>query len=182
MKQHFGEDLTILQLDDYFRKKEEVPIYEGHHNWDAPESLRWEDFVKDAENLKAGHPVTIRTKNRLYNPDYDRTNAKVEVTLSPAPILLLKGYLLLHHPQVRSHIGTSLFLDLDTPTRHSRREARDTDGLGRAYFNAVLEPMNILHVMPTREYATHVIEVASLAPEQVFAQALSLLVPKPMVP
>lgn len=177
LKHHYGAELTVLHLDDYFHKKANVPLLEGYPNFDCPEALRWDDFLRDVETLKSGQPVTVRTRSPIYNPSYNATGEKMTVTIPPAPILLLEGYLLLHHPGVRAQLHTSLFLNLDAATRHARRLARDPDYLGSDYFTKVLEPMSQLHLMPTAAHASHILPTVSLSPPQVLTRALNLLAP-----
>lgn len=174
LQKHFGNRLTLLQLDDYFRRKTEVPTLEGFPNWDHPSALRWEDFIADIQTLQSGTPIQVRTRGALLNPNYPQTLQKLEVTLNPAEVLLLEGYLVLHHPQVRALLSNSFYLHV-SPEVSSKRRDKLLSPEYESYQQKVLQPMAEQFVLPTRQHARHVINVGDMNAEQVFRQTLNIL-------
>src|SRR3990167_6286082 len=90
------DTFALIQLDDYFRKSDKVPTVDGRKNRDHPESLDFDKFVHDLAELKAGRSVILMTKNHKYNPLYDETKTKVRIEVSPKPIILAEGFMILY--------------------------------------------------------------------------------------
>lgn len=160
---------ALLHLDDYYKKKEEVPLHRGFTNWEHPEALRFEDVVRDITALKEGKPITFLTKGELYNPNFDvNLRNKIEHTLEPKPILILEGFLALSQERIRDLLDYKIFLDI--PIEESiRRRSGNKFMPDEDYFTNVVVPMHEKYVAPTRKYADLVLDVSTLSAEEVLA-------------
>ena len=163
---------SILHLDDYFRKIEEVPLFRDLPNFDHPEALKFEELYQDARKLITGNLITIRTRGELYNPEYNNTHKnKIEYTISPTPLLIIEGYLALHNKKIRDLMDIKLYLDIPIEKTLERRTKFGNVFEGRDYFKEVLIPMHRQFVEPTREYADLIIDVENIDSEEVLDQA-----------
>ncbi len=169
----YADKITLLQLDDYFRKKKEVPLLHGMKNWDDPRALNFEKLLDDLLLLSSNQPAVIRTKSELYNPDYPRTDTKIYVTVEPNPIILLEGFMALWHPQIRELFTTSIFLDMSAEASLKRRKRFETGD----YTEKILMPMIAKYVRPTKIFANHVIDVSTLDAPATLAAVQQLVLP-----
>ncbi len=79
----------ILHLDDYFKRKEEIPKLKGLINLDSPKALDFDQFIKDIKTLKKGESIVVQTKSERHNPNY-RTKGKIPLKITPKPIMLVE--------------------------------------------------------------------------------------------
>lgn len=177
LQDHFGPQCCLLQLDDYFKPGAQVPMLGSFKNWDHPDALYLDAFAVDAQALANGKAVQVLTKNKRLNPNHDAHNNKIPVTVKPAEIVVLEGYLALHHPTVRGLADVSFYLDASPEIRNRRRD-KLTSPEYAGYIRQVLEPMAAQYVYPTRDFATYVIQVDELSPDEVLARVLSRLTVK----
>lgn len=156
-----------LKLDDFFCDATDVGHLNGYQNWDDPSSIDWVPLIHAAKTLKSQGHATV--------PHYDRALDKRtgEKCLMPKDLVIVDGFLTLHHPELRSLIDVSFFFNLSEPEQVSRRKARQPwveDG----YLQDVMLPNARTYVMPSAKFASHVID-AHAAPETIYTDILSLL-------
>ncbi len=167
----YPEQIGLIQLDDYFKKKEYVPEYNGFNNWDHPDALRLDKLYQDLLDFKEGKSVWIDTKNERLNPEYKETKERISVEFQPKQIVLVEGYLVLHDLRIRELFETSIWLDIDQEESWKRRVHFKKDG----YLENVLLPMNKQFVQPSKQYAEHVINVSDMTREEVFIKVENIL-------
>ena len=62
LKDHFGDRLSMLSLDDYYRPKEVLPIDDnGETNFDVPEAIDHPKLHADILKLAGGEKVSFET-------------------------------------------------------------------------------------------------------------------------
>ena len=157
------EKFGMIQLDDYFKPDELVPTFSGHKNWDDPSSFYIEKLIDDLNDLKQGNSIVAMTKNASRNPEYKKTQKRIESTFEPRPIMLLEGFLVLHDERIRKRLDASIWLDLEI----SKGWARRTHFKGDDYYSEVFVPMFEEYVLPTKLHATSILDVSELMPDQV---------------
>jgi len=157
------EKIGMIQLDDYFKPSELVPDFAGHKNWDDPAALYLDRLKEDLLNLKQGRSIVAMTKNASRNPEYKKTQQRIPSTFEPFPIMLVEGFLVLQDSSIRACLDRSIWLELEFEKGWSRRTHFKDDG----YQANVFEPMYAKHVLPTKNYATEVLDVGDLNPDQV---------------
>ena len=159
---------ALLHVDDYFKKTEEAPEFNGFKNWDHPDSLRFDDIYRDLVSLREGREVTIRTKGELYNPEFQHElKNKKEVVISPKPIIILDGYLAFYDPKLRELMDLKIYLDI-TVQKSIKRRSPNKFAPGEEYFEKVLFPMHEKFVEPTKQYADIVIDASGKNQEEVY--------------
>ncbi|MCA9352005.1 hypothetical protein KC866_01255 [Patescibacteria group bacterium] len=171
LQEKYPDQIGLIQLDDYFKKQIDVPKYKGHDNWDSPDALRLDQLYQDLLSFQKGESVMVWTKNEKLNPDYKKTDKRIEIEFQPKPVMLVEGYLVLHDERIRNLFETSIFLDIDQRMSWKRRVHFKND----AYFEEVILPMNTQYVIPTKQLAEHVIDVSNLSKKEVFQKAEEIL-------
>ena len=87
LKDHFGDRLSMLSLDDYYRPKEVLPVdANGETNFDVPEAIDHPTLHADILRLKAGKKVSFETYT------YNKSLMQSEVAVvEPREFLVVEG-------------------------------------------------------------------------------------------
>lgn len=121
LKEHLGDNLTIVGFDDYYKPLEDQVIDDkGEANYDLPTALYSERFHKDLLQLIEYHPVILK---KYQFEHYDAPEV-VEI-VSPAPILLVEGLFVMEFEPVDQLLEVRLFIECDIDLCFERRLARD---------------------------------------------------------
>jgi len=121
LKEHLGDNLTIVGFDDYYKPLQEQLIDEkGEANYDLPTALYSDKFHQDLMQLIEYHPVVLK---KYQYEHYDAPEV-VEI-LSPAPILLIEGLFVMEFEPVDELLEVRFFVECDIDLCFERRLARD---------------------------------------------------------
>lgn len=155
LKEKFGDRVTVLYYDNYYKAQDDLPFEERKKmNYDHPSAFETELLLEHLRELKNGHVI--------YCPVYDYTkhNRSDEVIeVHPSRIILLEGILVLADERLRRMMDIRVFVDADADERILRRVQRDVKDRGRDIENIVdqylttVKPMHYLYVEPTKMYA-----------------------------
>ena len=159
LKDYFGDEITVIYHDNYYRAHDDIPFEERKKlNYDHPDSLETELLLKHLEMLRAGQAVDCP----VY--DYSMHNRSDQVVrIEPEKIILVEGILLLADPRIRDLLDIKIYVDADADERILRRVIRDVKERGRDVANiaeqylSTVKPMHYLYVEPTRSQADIVI-------------------------
>lgn len=169
----YPNTVGLVELDDYFKSSGEVPKLDGLENWDHPESLHLDRLASDLKALSEGRSITVETKNPRLNPNYEKTQTRIPVEISPKQIMLVEGYLTFWDERVRNHFSSMIYLDVP----HTMRYARRVHFKFPEYEERVLIPMHKQFVEATKRYADHIIDVSELTKEQAFDTVVRIISP-----
>lgn len=155
LKQRFGEELTILYFDNYYKTLSHLSVDERKNiNFDCPEALDIDLLVKHVKLLLNGETIEC--------PQYDfitHTRKPESLRISPNKILVIEGILAFHDQRLRDLFDLKIFVDSDADERILRRTMRDVQHRGRTIEDVMLQyittvkPMHNLYVEPTKQYA-----------------------------
>ena len=159
LKDMFGEAVTVIYHDNYYRAHDEIPFEERKViNYDHPDSLETELLLEHLTALKAGQSV--------HCPVYDfsqHNRSKEFMEIRPSSIIILEGILIFADERLRKLLDIKIFVDADADERILRRvrrdmveRGRDIDNIMEQYLTTV-KPMHYLYIEPTRHYADIVI-------------------------
>lgn len=159
LKELFGDDVTVIYHDNYYRAHDEIPFEDRKViNYDHPDSLETELLLEHLKSLKAGKSVLC--------PVYDfsqHNRSKEFVEINPSSIIILEGILIFADSRLRNLLDIKIFVDADADERILRRvrrdmveRGRDIDNIMEQYLTTV-KPMHYLYIEPTRHYADIVI-------------------------
>src|SRR5690606_29156810 len=129
------------------------------HDFDRPEALDRVRLVEDLTALRAGRPARL--------PRYDfatHTRSSEEDEISPRPVIVLEGHLILALEPIRSLVDHRIYLEAPEPVRVARRVAGDLAETGRtrgdvlAQFERTVRPAHARWVVPSRAHADLVLD------------------------
>ena len=155
IRDRFGDQITVLYYDNYYLAHDDLPFEERKKlNYDHPDAFETDLLIRHLEMLKRGEVIDCPTY------DFSQHNrAKEIIRISPHPVILLEGILVLYDPRIRDLLDIKVYVDADADERILRRVLRDTRERGRDVENIVeqylttVKPMHNLYVEPTKVYA-----------------------------
>ena len=146
--------VTIAQ-DAYYKDGSTLsPEDRAAINYDHPDAFDTSLLIQDLRDLKAGRPVPHLT--------YDHASYSRRVLpdpLTPRPVILLEGILILAEEPLRRLMDIKLFIDTDSDVRILRRLRRDLTERGRSFesvekqYLGSVRPMQLEFVEPSKRYA-----------------------------
>ena len=155
----FGDDVTVLSHDYYYRPYDDLNIEQRRAiNWDHPDAFDTEMMIEHLRELKAGHAIEC--------PNYDYTNYArcTETThLEPTKVILVEGILIFENKQLCSLMDIKIFVDTDADVRLIRRIRRDVAKRGRSLdsvltqYLSTVKPMHEQFVEPSKKNADLVV-------------------------
>ena len=155
----FGDDVTVLSHDNYYRPYDDLNIEQRRAiNWDHPDAFDTEMMIEHLRELKAGHAIEC--------PNYDYTNYArcTETThLEPTKVILVEGILIFENKQLCSLMDIKIFVDTDADVRLIRRIRRDVAKRGRSLdsvltqYLSTVKPMHEQFVEPSKKNADLVV-------------------------
>ena len=87
---HFGESITLLCHDDYYKAHDDLPYSEREKlNYDHPDAFDTELLISHLEALKRGESIECPIYDYTVHNRSDRTK-----TIHPTPVILLEGILI----------------------------------------------------------------------------------------
>ena len=159
LKEHFGDAVTVIGHDSYY-KRQEGKTYEerAQVNYDHPAAFETELLAEHLRQLKAGHSVQCPVYSYV---DHNRTDETV--TVMPNKVIIVEGILIFQNPALRDMLDIKIFVETDADVRILRRCLRDVEERGRTLQSVVtqylttVKPMHERYVEPSRKYADIVV-------------------------
>lgn len=153
------ERCVTLAQDSYYKDGSGLdPQARAAINYDHPDAFDTSLLIDDLRDLKAGRPVPCLTYDHAA---YSRRVLPDAVT--PRPVILLEGILVLAEEPLRRLMDVKLFIDADADVRVLRRLHRDLDERGRSFESVerqYLDSVRLMHlefVEPSKRYADLII-------------------------
>ena len=159
IKAEFGDDVTVILHDDYYKRHDEL-TYEQRVklNYDSPDAYDTDLMAHDLSLLKSGKPAVIPVYDYAIYNRTDRT-----VTVPPTKVILVEGILVLHNQELRDLFDIKVYVDADADVRIIRRIRRDMVERARSYDSIVtqyletVKPMHELYVEPAKKSADFIV-------------------------
>ena len=155
----FGDVVTVLSHDNYYRRHDELPYEERCKlNYDEPAAFETDLMVRQLGLLRQGIAIDC--------PVYDftvhnRSNETIHVV--PKRVIIVEGILIFADPALCREMDIKIFVDTDADVRLARRIRRDVRKRGRS-LDSVLEqylttvkPMHEQYVEPSKKNADLVV-------------------------
>lgn len=160
LKQEFGDDLSILYYDNYYRNRSDISIEARKKiNYDHPDALETDLLIEHLKRLKEGKHIECP----IYNFS-THTREMDTMTIKPNRIIVLEGILTFQNTILRELLDLKIFVDSDADERILRRMMRDIRERGREVediamqYITTVKPMHNIYVEPTKEYADIIIQ------------------------
>ena len=119
--------LTVLSQDRYYNPLDHLsPKERSVQNFDHPSAFDYDLLEEHLYELKKGNTIPAP----VYSFVKETREPETDV-ISPTPILLLEGILLMNHPKIKSMVDLWIYIDTDEDHRLMRRVLRDTSERGQ---------------------------------------------------
>ena len=159
LKAFFGDRITVIYHDNYYRRHDDIPFEERKLiNYDHPDALETDLLVHHLQELKEGRSIECP----IY--DFARHNRSNKVAeIKPSRVIIVEGILILQDARLRDLFDIKIYVDADADERILRRALRDMKERGRDLDNIIeqylttVKPMHYMYVAPTRYLADIVI-------------------------
>ena len=128
IKKQFGDDVTVIYHDNYYRRRDDIPFEERKKiNYDHPDALETDMLIEHIKQLKAGKSVVCPVYDFSVHNRSDKT-----VVIKPSKVILVEGILVLQNPELCNLLDIKIFVEADADERILRRVLRDVEGCGGA--------------------------------------------------
>ena len=129
LKEKFGEDVSVLYHDNYYKSHSDMPFEERKKlNYDHPDAFDTQRMVEDLKALCRGETIQSPTYDYTI---HDRSDVTVEVR--PTKVVIVEGILIFENQALRDLMDIKIFVDTDADVRILRRIMRDVKEIGRAH-------------------------------------------------
>ena len=153
--ERFGNDVTVLSHDNYYRRRDEMPFAERCKlNYDEPAALETDLMARHLDALRHGQAIDCP----VY--DFSQHNRSGEtVRIEPKRVIIVEGILIFENAALRQLMDIKIFVDTDADVRLCRRIRRDVRERGRTLesvieqYQTTVKPMHEKYVEPSKRYA-----------------------------
>ena len=154
-----AQNVGLIAQDAYYKDNSHLSFEERCLlNYDHPDSIDFDLMVDQIKALKQDQVID----QPVY--DYKVHNRTADtVQISPKPVLIIEGILVLHHKALRDLMDMKIFVDAPAPLRLDRRLQRDITERGRdrqevmERYTDTLKPMHDTFIEPSKAYADIVV-------------------------
>lgn len=153
--QHFGDDVSVIHHDNYYKAHHDMPYEErARLNYDHPDSFDTEMLIDALKELKRGHSVVCPVYDYSIHDRSDKTTV-----VEPAKVVIVEGILIFQSRELCRQMDIKIYVDTDADVRILRRIMRDVRDRGRSLESVVnqylstVKPMHEQFVEPAKRYA-----------------------------
>ena len=113
IKKQFGDDVTVIYHDNYYRRRDDIPFEERKKiNYDHPDALETDMLIEHIKQLKAGKSVICPVYDFSAHNRSDKT-----VVIKPSKVILVEGILVLQNPELCDLLDIKIFVEADADER-----------------------------------------------------------------
>ncbi|MBE6635357.1 MAG: uridine kinase [Ruminococcaceae bacterium] len=152
---HFGERISLLRHDDYYKSQRDIPESErAGMNYDHPDAFDTELLIEHLDALKQGEAIDCP----IY--DYSIHDRSRDIRhVDPSRVIILEGILIFENRELIKRLDMKIFVDTDPDVRILRRIVRDVKKRGRtldsviSQYLSTVKPMHEAFVEPSKKHA-----------------------------
>ena len=144
LKQHFGDDISVVHHDSYYKYQDRPFEERCKQNYDHPDAFETDLMVEQLKELKAGKAIRCPVYSYA---DHQRTS-ETEL-IRPSKVVIVEGILIFQDPRLREMLDIKIFVETDADVRILRRAL---ESVITQYLTTV-KPMHEQFVEPSRKYA-----------------------------
>ena len=157
--EEFGDVVTILSHDNYYRRLDHLTMEERTKvNYDEPAALETELMATHLQALRSGFAVECP----VYDfSQHNRSNETIHIV--PRKVIIVEGILIFENQALRDLMDIRIFVDTDADVRLCRRIKRDVSKRGRTLdsvleqYQTTVKPMHEKYVEPSKKFANIVV-------------------------
>ena len=152
LKERFGEDVTVVYHDNYYKRHDEMTYEERCLlNYDHPDAFDTQLMIEHIQKLRSNMEIEC--------PLYDFTihnRAEETLVVRPTKVIVVEGILIFENELLRNLMDIKIFVDTDADVRILRRILRDVQERGRSLDSVVtqylttVKPMHEQFVEPSK--------------------------------
>lgn len=157
--QRFGDVVTVLSHDNYYKRHDDIPFEERSKlNYDEPDAFDTSLMVYQLDCLRHGEAIDC--------PVYDFTvhnRSSETIHIVPKKVIIVEGILIFESQELRDLMDIRIYVDTDADIRLCRRIKRDVNKRGRTLesvltqYQQTVKPMHEKYVEPSKRYADIVV-------------------------
>lgn len=159
LMQGFGDAVTVLSHDNYYRAHDDLPFEQRSKlNYDHPDAFETDLMIEHLKQLKQGKPIECP----VY--DYAIHNRTAEtIRVEPRSVIIVEGILIFENKALCDEMDIKIFVDTDADVRLIRRIKRDVAKRGRSLQSVLtqyletVKPMHEQFVEPSKKNADVVV-------------------------
>ena len=159
IKDEFGDAITMLSHDFYYKAHNDIPFEERKRlNYDHPDSFDTDLMIEHIRKLMDGESIERPVYDFTIHNRIDET-----VTVMPSKVIVVEGILIFENRELRDMCDIKVFIDTDADVRIIRRIVRDVSERGRTLESVVtqyLTTVKLMHeqfVEPSKKYVDVII-------------------------
>lgn len=155
IKSAFGEDVTVLMHDNYYKAHDDMTYDERTRlNYDHPNAFDTDLMIEHVKRLRNGEDIIC--------PVYDfsaHNRSKETITIHPNKVMIIEGILIFECKELTDLLDIKIFVDTDADVRILRRILRDVEERGRSLNSVInqylttVKPMHEQFVEPSKKFA-----------------------------
>lgn len=152
LKERFGEEVTVVYHDNYYKRHDEMSYEERSLlNYDHPDAFETELMIAHIQKLRQGIAVECPTYDFTVHNRSDQT-----MMIYPTKVIVVEGILIFQNELLRNLMDIKIFVDTDADVRILRRILRDVKVRGRSLDSVVsqylttVKPMHEQFVEPSK--------------------------------
>ena len=155
----FGDVVTVLSHDNYYRRHDELTYEERCGlNYDEPAAMETELMVQHLDALRRGEAIDCPVYDFTVHNRSDET-----IRVVPKKVIIVEGILIFADEALRNLMDIRIFVDTDADVRLCRRIKRDVNKRGRSLesvltqYQTTVKPMHEKYVEPSKRFADIVV-------------------------
>ena len=159
--EHFGDRVSMVRHDDYYRSHKDIPVEErARFNYDHPSAFDNDLLIAHLDMLRRGEAVESPVYDYTIHDRSDRVRR-----IESAEVIVLEGILILENPDILSRLDVKIFVDTDADVRIIRRISRDVNERGRSLESVIsqylstVKPMHEAFVEPSKRTADLIVPI-----------------------
>ena len=147
----FGEVVTVLSHDNYYKRRDELTYEERSKiNYDEPAAFDTSLMVYHLDQLRHGFAIECPVYDFTQHNRSDET-----IRIVPKKVIIVEGILIFENQELRDLMDIKIFVDTDADIRLCRRIKRDVNKRGRTLesvltqYQETVKPMHEKYVEPS---------------------------------
>ena len=155
IKDYFGENVTVLTHDNYYKAHDDMTYEERTHlNYDHPNAFDTDLLIEHVKKLRSGEDIIC--------PVYDfsaHNRSRETLTIRPNKVMIVEGILIFECKELTELMDIKIYVDTDADVRILRRILRDVEERGRSLNSVInqylqtVKPMHEQFVEPNKKHA-----------------------------
>ena len=157
--EQFGDDVTVVSHDNYYRRHDELTYEERSQiNYDEPAALETDLMAYHLDCLRQGQAIDCPVYDYAAHNRSDET-----IRIEPRKVIIVEGIMIFENEALRNLMDIRIFVDTDADVRLCRRIKRDVNKRGRTLesvltqYQETVKPMHERYVEPSKKYANLVV-------------------------